>query len=176
MTIAKPLLTVIVVFGLSFTAAGQSNGDIRPIEVHLGEALSSQEIAELLKDPSFLRRQAEHWRSAGYPDIPVEVLPPEVQDIVGRTEGVIPPETFFTAEVQNALLAATGEASEQADEGGPEARIARHRRNGWPDIPVAVLPKGVRKDLGLADGTIPPEVFYGAQMQEALTEHLGPVA
>ena len=108
MIVGERLLTAAILFGLSLAASGQPGVDKQPLEIHLGVALSLQEVAERLADPSFLSQQVEQWRNAGHPDIPIESLPPEVREIVGRKEGVIPPEVFFTAEVQKALLEHSG--------------------------------------------------------------------
>ena len=183
MKIGKSALVATVALGLSLGVPAQSKAENRlpvgepgaVLSGSLSGSLSEEQAAELL-DETRLLQEAERWRSSGYPDIPVEVLPAEVRELLGVTAGTIPPETFFTAQVQKALLAADGGVFHLADDGGPEAWIARHRANGWPDIPVSVLPEKVREELGLVDGAIPPEVFYGARMEEALTKHLGPVA
>lgn len=139
-----------------------------------GQSLSPA-VSERLLNEAHLRAEAERWRSNGYADIPVEVLPASVREVLGVTSGAIAPERFFTRDVQRVLLG--------KDNGVPvlagadaAAWIEAWRRNGWPDIAVASLPAKVREALGMEKGTIPPEVFFGPKMQKALATHLGPLA
>ena len=135
-----------------------------------------QAIVAAMLDEANLRAEAKRWRRDGYPDIPVEALPAEVRDMLGVTEGTIPPEVFFTIDVQSAMFAARGGVPAlDAEETDPAALIELWRRNGWPDMPATALPAKVREALGIQEDTIPPEVFFGPQVQEALAEHGAPV-
>lgn len=102
MRIRKPLLVATIAFGLSLNVSAQPKEENPPPIGGPGAVLSEEEIAELLTEPRLLR-EAERWRSNGYPDIPVEVLPVEVREALGLTAGTIPPEVFYGPRMQQAL-------------------------------------------------------------------------
>lgn len=102
MRIRKPLLVATIAFGLSLNVSAQPKEE-NPLPIGgPGAVFSEEEVAELLTEPRLLR-EAERWRSNGYPDIPVEVLPVEVREALGLTAGTIPPEVFYGPRMQQAL-------------------------------------------------------------------------